>query len=185
MKNNNKGFTLTELVAAVAILGLVTVVIGVIVKTSADTYGFISRDINLQYESQLTMSQMQEYAIDCNGFVAVGSDDKGSRLYLFNERDDGRYDGYLFTLSEGGELTFYTKSGFTDNFDAGSVSTYLFTGGQPMSRYVSGFTAVLSADDTSIDITIEYALGGETATAHQTIAFRNSVTDISANAPAA
>jgi prepilin-type N-terminal cleavage/methylation domain-containing protein len=61
---NNRGFTLVELLVTFGILAVVMVMVGVIIGMSSGTYKNISDDLNLQYESQLAMSQIQEYVID-------------------------------------------------------------------------------------------------------------------------
>lgn len=171
---NNKGFSLVELIVSFAVLSLVLVLIGIVIKSSANTYSMISSNINLQYESQLAMSQIQEYVIDCNGSVVVLDDDGNNILYIFNKRATGvgdDYDGYMFKLSaDTSDLKLYVKS-FSD------APSFNFAGadGQPMTSHVETFNAELSTDKTYIVITLTYKLGNSDYTGRQTIAFRNPV----------
>ncbi len=185
---NNKGFTLVELLVAFGILAVVMVMVGAVIGISSGTYRNISDDLNLQYDSQLAMSQIQEYVIDCSEAVASADDGVNDVLYLFNVNPNGEktvYDGYKLALSaKDNTLMLYTKPGFTTEFNKEDASTYLFKdAGQPMSNNVEMFTAELSPDGRSIKITLYYELGRESYTGIQTIAFRNPVTDISAFAP--
>jgi prepilin-type N-terminal cleavage/methylation domain-containing protein len=167
----NKGFTLVELLVTFGILAVVMVMVGVIIGMSSGTYKNISDDLNLQYESQLAMSQIQEYVIDCSDSVAYDADSHA--LYLFNTRaDDDKYDGYKLAL-DGHTLKLYTNAGLDQPTRNG------FNDGQPMSDNVRAFSVELSKDGetvTAVKITLEYRLGGETYTGEQTIAFRNPVT---------
>ena len=169
IKQNNKGFTLVELLITLGILSIVMVMVGAIIGMSSGTYKNISNDLNLQYESQLAMSQIQEYVIDCNAYVASVDDAVNDTLYLYNARTDGEdtvYDGYKFAL-DGNTMMLYTNYNLTETTFSG------FTNEQPMSRNVTNFTAELNGN--SVKVTLEYELGRETYMGVQTIAFRNPV----------
>ena len=170
LKKNRKGFTLVELLVAFGILAVVMVMVGSIIKMGSGTYKGISDNLNLQAESQLAMSQIHEYVIDCN--AAVAYDKNSYALYLFNAHsEDDKYDGYKLAMSSG-TLWLYTRI-----VDTPSTSGFTDSDKQPMSRNVTSFEAEL--DGHSVKITLEYGLGGDTYTAEQTIAFRNPVEDIS------
>ena len=168
---DNKGFSLVELVIAFGILSIVMVIVGAVIGMSSGTYRNISNDLSLQYESQLAMSQIQEYVIDCNGYIA-SSDDV---LYIFNEHVDGedtQYKGFKLAL-DGNTLMLYTNS----SEDEPELSD--FGDGQPMSDNVRSFEAALSTSGgtvTAVNITLYYKLGRDEYTGVQTIALRNTVT---------
>ena len=183
---NNKGFTLAELVVAFAILAVVMLSVGFVIGTGSRTYGRIAADINLQYESQLAMSQLQEYIIDCNAGIGVSPD--GGSLYIVNKTESG-CDIFKFAKkSDKDEIRFYKAAADTFDHAAPDFSAVAFDAGQPMSGYVESFSAsVPEVTDAmaaaSVIVTIRYAAGGETYNGRQTFALRNRVPDISAGVP--
>jgi prepilin-type N-terminal cleavage/methylation domain-containing protein len=174
----NKGFTLLEMVVAFALLGVMMVTVTLVIGTSSNTYSKIATDINLQYESQLAMSQLQEYIIDCDAGIGAGPD--GS-LYIVNKNGSG-YEAFKFArLTDADALYFYKASMDTFNPGAADFSAIAFDSGQLMSSYVEGFSAGVSA--SSVTVSIEYGTGSETYNARQTFALRNQVPTISAGTP--
>lgn len=174
---NNKGFTLVEMLVAFAVLGVIMVILTIIIHTGSTTYSTLSSDINLQYESQITMNQLENYIINCNGYAAVNT--AGDRLYIINNNGGGTYTEYIFVKSTAtDELDRYKKPLESINTSDPGLFT-LGTEHELMSSYVNTFKADISADSgiaKSVEITITYGLGNKTQTCRQTIGFRNKVT---------
>ncbi len=114
---NNKGITLIELIAAIAILTIVGGAAASLIVVALKSYSGGSAEAGLQYEAQLASNQMQELIIDCSGGVtysytyhaaggsaheeiikndsAISSTDStgaaitvtGKNLYIYNEAD--------------------------------------------------------------------------------------------------
>ncbi len=181
----NRGFTLVELMVAFAILGVVMLSVTFVISTSSNTYSKIATDINLQYESQLAMSQLQEYIIDCNSAIGAGSD--GS-LYVVDEKDSN-FEIYKFAKKPDADVLYFYKTA-VDDFDpaAPGFSSITFDSGQLMSSYVKAFSATISASSGSLNassviVTIKYGTGGEAYDGCQTFALRNQVKNISSGVP--
>lgn len=180
----NHGYTLVELIVSFSILAIVSVMIALIIQTSSNTYGGISNDINLQYESQTAMGQIQDRVIDCSSFAAVTSD-KGA-LYIFSQTDPTHYSAYKFAKSgTSNELLLYYKKNVPGSAEPSDPGIFGFTENQVLSSYVTGFTAeplddnVTGEEMTAVTVTIHYSLGSRSYIGTQTIAFRNHVKDIS------
>ena len=60
----NSGFTLVELVIVMAILGILGLAVVCFIGTSTKQFKYASKDVDLQYEAQLTMNQIGDLIID-------------------------------------------------------------------------------------------------------------------------
>lgn len=66
---NNKGYSLLELIAVIAILAMIIVPIGNFLLSNYRTYHLASNQINSQQEAQKTMSLMVERAMGAKGMT--------------------------------------------------------------------------------------------------------------------
>jgi prepilin-type N-terminal cleavage/methylation domain-containing protein len=179
LKSDNKGFTLVELIIAFAVLAIVVATVSVVIRTTGSTYRSITTDINLQYESQLAMSQLQEYIIDCNGEIAVSG--SGDTLYLFNKTGASAYQAYKFSY-DGGILYLSAKTMSEEEF-LNASEKFSFDGAdrEPMSSFLTGFSSEVTGKQqdavqaVSVSVSLTYETGGETCQLGQVIALRNPV----------
>lgn len=178
VKNNkNGGFTMLELMLSFAVLAVVSVVLALIIRSSAGTYSGISGDINLQYESQTAMSQIEEYVMDCSMAVAATSD--GGTLYIFNRLGDARYEAYKIYKPGASDTLYLSRKEFEGGFSASDPGLFIFGPGEPLSEYVRQFYASVSSDVRSVTVTLVYGMSGKSYTGKQTVALRNTVDNLS------
>jgi len=176
----NGGFTLLELVLSFMVLAVVSAVLALIIRSSASTYSGISGDINLQYESQTAMSQIEEYVVDCSMAVAVTSD--AGTLYIFNRLDDTRCEAYKIYKPAASDTLYLSRKELEGGFTAADPGIFAFGAGEPLSEYVRQFSAAVSPDVRSVTVTLVYGMGGKSYTVRQTVALRNAVDNISSAA---
>lgn len=99
MKNNNKGFSLVELLVSFAILGVVSVLIGIIMTSGSRMFASNRARLSLQYKSQVISSQIHTYIQNCNGGLAV---DSNGDLYIAQKTPGaGDVVGYIYLLAKG------------------------------------------------------------------------------------
>ncbi len=194
----NKGFSLVEIIVAVAILGIATTAIGAFIMTAQRSYNNGSTETDLQYEAQLLSNEMQDLIIDVNRGIS----------YRYNaQAADGEevLDGYIITDDEIGvdeddllEYVKYTKSLYIYNKagyivinwdkDTGKItySTYEATKdetpvsvGNLLAEYVKSFAVDLSeikpGGDRTVAYTITFEKGDRSYTTTHKIKVRNEV----------
>ena len=69
IKENNSGFTLLELVIAVAIMSIIVIVGGQFMVTSSNLYSSLQRSVSLSQASKQVTEQMSENSIDSSAAV--------------------------------------------------------------------------------------------------------------------
>lgn len=141
-KMNDRGMSLVELVVAFAILAIVTLAISGFLSTSARTYVRVNSEINLQYESQILLSQLQEYLVDANAGVFFD----GTTLYVTDYAAGGKYDVYVFRYDSAADELYFGKNTVSPGFSAASLVS-----GDLMARHVSDFGAALTTSELSIN----------------------------------
>lgn len=83
MKEDNRGFTLVELVICMVIFAIVAAAAFGFMISGSRTYGSVTERLNLQLDSQLAMNQLGDYIIDCN--AGLYFDSTTSTLYILNK----------------------------------------------------------------------------------------------------
>lgn len=170
MKRNNRGFTLIELIVAVAILGIVAAGAFGFMVSGANSYRSIFSGVSLQYASQQAMNQIQETVIDCNTAVYVPP--AGDEVYLLSVDDAGIYTVRSYVFSVG--AVDYRQTEVT----SGSETTTV-TDSDPhlLTNDVTAFSADVkekSGKAVSVTITVTLTRQDKTYTGTQDIALRNT-----------
>ncbi|MDE6388664.1 MAG: prepilin-type N-terminal cleavage/methylation domain-containing protein [Lachnospiraceae bacterium] len=79
MRKNQKGFTLVELIIAIAILAIVTLAVCGFIVVGSRSYTSANTDIMLQQEAQLALNQISDVIIDTTDSISYGN---GTELVL-------------------------------------------------------------------------------------------------------
>jgi prepilin-type N-terminal cleavage/methylation domain-containing protein len=180
LKEDNKGFSLIELIVSIAILAIVAAASMGFMLSGTQGYSSVSSNVNLQNKSQLAMNYIQEYLIDCNEGVFFS--DADDTLYIIDSENvvnaetgaiEKAYTAHIFKYDSGSESLYYGENSATlvstDVLTCADSAPDLLTDG------VSSFSVDL-ADGTRVadaTVTISFFVRNKTFTGVQTIALRN------------
>ncbi len=85
-KLNNKGFSLVELLIAVALLAIVSVAVSGFLSTVNRNYKRNQTEVDLQYESQTVMNQLKDLLIDTSkGLSVTGNGTNQIDIFIYND----------------------------------------------------------------------------------------------------
>ena len=171
LKNDNQGFTLVELIISLTIFAIVVTAALGFMLAGARTYSSVTGRLNLDFEAQLAMSQLNDYIIDCNACLYYSND----KLYVINENTTGTYTAYLFEYRSNHRIYFGTGTATynttTENFDCTVTTSDL------LAEDVSSFSVLPISSDTinvtSAVVTINFSNKYSTYSCKKTIALRN------------
>ena len=175
----NSGFTLVELVIVMAIMGILGLAVAGFIGTSTKQYKYASKDVDLQYEAQLTMNQIGDLIIEAQkgvkyepatvaAPVEVASSD--SKLIIYNK--DCTYN----IIYRPSEHKIYLRK---DTLDPATGAVKADGQGKEslMAENVTGFTPDLSEAESknSVGIVVDFKAGDKKYTSKQNFTMRNKV----------
>jgi prepilin-type N-terminal cleavage/methylation domain-containing protein len=183
MKQNQKGFSLIELVVAIAILSIVGLGVVAFLSTSTQSYASVSQNVDVQEEAQTAVNQIVSLMQNAEMGI-TGTDRSGDgSLLIYNE-------DYRYVIVQSGDKLYYlkqNKKASDDNtsyvFDAVDVSAVETGGFSLLAENVSSFSATdVTTSDSSNSVmllSVEFEKGsGSTAeySVSQNVVLRNTVT---------
>ena len=124
MRKNQKGFTLVELIIAIAILAVVSLAICGFIVVGSKGYTAANTDIMLQQEAQLALNQISDVIIDTTDSISYGdgtnlvlkdSEFSGEPsekiLVVVNKKDSNNdNDSYRFEWSKDDQIIYFNTS---------------------------------------------------------------------------
>ena len=175
LKMKNKGFTIIELITAIAILAVLSVSVTIFMSTSSKTYSKLSVESQLQSEAQLVANMITELAID--SFDAVDEttenfgypSDKGKILVLDSMAEDVKKQ-YIVGLKADEEALYLAERTFdATNGTWGEVTEAL------LGNYIVDFKVDASRvkEENMLMFTLCYDKGGRQYDGNYQVLMRN------------
>jgi prepilin-type N-terminal cleavage/methylation domain-containing protein len=179
---NNKGFTLVELLVTIAVA---TIVVGGAVgfmMTGYNQYHSQNSNINLQYEAQLAMNQVEDLILNATNGIAY--DEATATLTLYNQVQSEAADGTTTTQnivttvvwdSENKQLKL-SKYNYGEN-EYGVTGRINISTDQLMADYVNGFSIDLAdiAEKKLVGIAMDFSFDEKTYSTKNNVSLRNNI----------
>lgn len=200
-KNSNSGFSLIELVVAVAIASIIVLAIGSVLIFSSRSYSSTSTESGLQSDAQIVMNQIQDLVIDAKDSIqytyklsaadvehsAVRDSDIPSgalikTLLIYNRNSSTNlYDVYEIQWNGNDKQIYYCQCTSADEKPASRVED-ASTKEALAENTITGFACDLThiEDKRILQVDLDIEKGTKTYHASNNISIRNKVT-ISAN----
>lgn len=173
MMRNNKGFSLIELIVALAILAVAGVsIFGFVINTS-NSYSQTNKEVKMQYEQQLAMNQIRDMIVESDKGIYFDATSNTLALYGAVKEVGGSavYPVTVLRFVESENKLYFGRREFTNVSEISFVSV---TDLQLLSENVTKFEVDLTGvvkDKVRVDI--GFAVGEKVQTVSETIALRN------------
>lgn len=167
MKKNNSGFSLIELVVAIAVLSIVSTAIFQFMIVSSKHYQKQTREVELQFEAQLAMNQLQDLVIDAAKGISYSVNGSAGKILKDDEITVSSVTSKQITA-------YHTDKYYIVKWDAATqrllYSEYRreadnswtkIAGDVLMAEYVKSFSADLSETEKSGNIRFDVVFNNE------------------------
>lgn len=188
MKRNNcllkeDGFSVVEMITAIAITGMIMGVIGLFLTVHIKSYKVTGEVTNVQYEGQLVLNQMVKMAMESKGIFSINNNstaldsiNETSIFLLVFLRNDGYYDAFFKPSDE--DVLYYQKFDDETDFNLLDANSDVSDIMDKMSEYISTVTIAPYEGESfkntaSIEISLNMEDGDVGYTSKTQVKFRN------------
>jgi prepilin-type N-terminal cleavage/methylation domain-containing protein len=169
-KKENKGFTLIELIIAMAVAAILIAAVGYFLLVGSKAYESAKYEVDLQAEAQILMNQIKDSVLECNAIDNYDSTQNGFTLYYITENPSAvtesekkmitRKESFWLDTSE--KKLYYkkqTRATATEPVLTGVADYSGFTGTDKqqyfMGQYVASMDVTLTGSVASISLRLE------------------------------
>lgn len=175
MMRNNKGFSLVELIVALAIFAIVGLALVGFVASSTNNFNRSNEEIGLQYEQQLVVNQVRDIIIESGEGIYYDDTTKLLTIYgsLKQVNDVKKYPVSFVSYKATDKKLYLSSAEFANTTDisyanAGTASLF--------AEDVTNFSADLSqVKKGKVTFSITFERGGKTKSVTETVALRNTL----------
>ena len=203
MRKNQKGFTLVELIIAVAILAIVTAAVCGFIVVGSRSYASSNTDIMLQQDAQLALNQMSDVIIDTTDSISYGLGTSGSGemqlvlkdsefageatekcLIVVNRKeDDSNNDNpsYWFYWSKDDEVIYFNEvKAYSSSMSADQIENEFKNAGTDkaiLAQHVTDFSIDISQFEANrvVMISMTFENGNRTYSTSNNVTVRNRI----------
>lgn len=158
INHKNAGFTLVELMVVMAIMGLVGLAVAGFIGTSANQYKSASKEVDLQYESQILMNQLGDMVQSATKVTTYkDTATTGDVLKIDIQKDATTYHIYM-------------------NYDENKLYLQKDKGDKElMAEYISDFSSSIDKDKNSVNFDVDFKNDDKTYNSTQNFTMRNKM----------
>lgn len=146
---NQKGFSLVELIVAIAIMAVVGGAVVGFCLSGTNSYKNVSNEIDLQYEAQLVINQLEDLLVDSS--KGIGYDSATNTLSIYNNEE--AYDVVWNSTDSVVDLNRYAKVGTDMVMQSSNL----------MAEYVTDFSVIIPTEDKNKNQTVNLSMKFEKA----------------------
>ena len=204
MKKNQKGFTLVELIIAVAILAVVTLAVCGFIVVGSRSYTSANTDIMLQQDAQLALNQISDVIIDTTDSISYGLRSGGSGdmqlvlkdsefageatekcLVVVNKQESGSVNNnksYWFYWSKDDETIYFNEVDAASDMDEGDIKSAFEDAAQQdkvyiLAQHVQDFSVDISQFEANrvVMLSVLFANGNREYATSNNVTVRNRI----------
>lgn len=161
LSQNQKGFSLVELLCAVAILSIIITSVGTSMVVSARSYQRSNTELDLQQKSQIAANLLTNLIIDADEIISPPEDGTHSSVLRIKKIENGESVEYQISYSG-------TALSYTATYTGGSTES------GTLAEDISDFS-IWRVSDNNLDFTLEVSKDGRTFKSDYHVTPRNGV----------
>ncbi len=175
MKQTNKGFSLVELIVALAIFAIAGVAIFGFLVNSTNTYRRVNTDVKLQYEQQLAVNQIRDMVVESD--KGIYFDETSKTLALYGAaKTDGTDKVYPVTVIRYNQTEEKLYFGTKDFVSVSEITFAEVTDLKLLAENVTEFEVDLTGvKKNKVVFQVTFRVGDKTQTVKETVALRNTL----------
>ena len=175
MKKGNGGFSLVELIVAMAIMAIAGISIFRFMSYSSDNYKRSNEDVKLQYEQQLAVNQIRDLILESSR--ALFYDESSKTLIIYSQSTDSAgniiYPVIKMTYKQDENKIYF---GTKDFLNVSGVSITAITDENILAENVSKFTVDLSkVKKNKVTFHMAFEINGKKQEVEEVVALRNKL----------